>query len=241
MSGGFRGRAPRLLAITPGTVSTAGDHPAARDDVVSLARQAVRAGADAIQVREPGLEDGALLDLVTRVVAAVSDVQGPSGVDIGVLVNDRVDVALAAGAQGVHVRSDGLEPGDVRRAWRAGGGAGEPWVGASTHSGDELARALERGADYATLGPWGETPGKSTLGPARFAAELARARDLSGGEALRWVALGGVEPQDVAALSLLARPADSWGVAAIRPFVDDAAGAAARFGLARTEASPPTG
>jgi thiamine-phosphate diphosphorylase len=74
-----------------------------------VARDAVRAGVDLIQVREPGLETAQLVDLVDEIVAMAR------GTSTRVVVNDRLDVALACGANGVHLRSDSFAPRVVRR------------------------------------------------------------------------------------------------------------------------------
>jgi len=110
--------------------------------LVQLVGEAARAGVDLIQIRERDLDDGALVALARAAVAAVH------GTSARVIVNDRTDVALAAGAAGVHLRSDSIPP---RRA-RAMAGDGF-LVGRSVHDEAEAAAVdAEGGCDYLIFG-----------------------------------------------------------------------------------------
>ena len=82
------------------------------------------------------------------------------GPDVPLLVNARMDVAVAAGASGVHLPADGLPLLRVRAAAPRGF-----LVGRSTHSPSEAARAIEEGADLVVLGPIFDTPSKRAYGP----------------------------------------------------------------------------
>ena len=110
--------------------------------LVDLFGDAARAGVDLIQIRERDLDDGALVALVRAAVAAVH------GTPARVIVNDRADVALAAGAAGVHLRSDSIPARRVREM------AGEGFlVGRSVHDEDEAAAVdAEGGCDYLIFG-----------------------------------------------------------------------------------------
>jgi len=146
-------------------------------DSAAVAARAARAGAAMIQVRAKGLPARALLDLVTEILRAA----GPARV----LVNSRLDIALAAGAQGLHLPSNSPAPARLRRITPAGF-----LIGASCHSLDDLRRAEREGADFAVYGPVFPTrshPGAPPLGLARFAADV---RTVS----LPVYALGGVTP-----------------------------------------------
>src|SRR5579862_420628 len=112
----------------------------ARAALVALAGDAVAAGVDLIQVRESGLETAELVDLV-REIAGIAR----SGAT-RVVVNDRVDVALAAGAHGVHLRADSIAPRLVRTMV-----PDDFLIGRSVHSVDE-AREHAAGADYLIAG-----------------------------------------------------------------------------------------
>jgi thiamine-phosphate pyrophosphorylase len=101
----------------------------------------VEAGADCVQVREKQMPAA---DLVRR-ARGVIDVARPAGVSV--IVNDRVDVAQAADADGVHLGQEDLAVADARRA------VGRSLlIGASTHDRDEARAAVEAGADYCGVG-----------------------------------------------------------------------------------------
>jgi thiamine-phosphate diphosphorylase len=88
---------------------------------------AARAGIDFIQVREPDLEAGQLTELVRSLMRLVA------GTPSKLLVNDRVDVAIASGASGVHLKAQSMLPGEVRRI------APDLFIGCSVHTTAELA------------------------------------------------------------------------------------------------------
>jgi thiamine-phosphate pyrophosphorylase len=104
-------------------------------------------------VRERDLDGRGLLTLTKRIVAIV---HGRAG---SVLVNDRIDVALAAGADGVHLRANSLPVAVARRLVGA-----DKLLGVSTHTVDEVARAEADGADFVVLGPVYDTPSKREFG-----------------------------------------------------------------------------
>lgn len=118
------------------------------------ARRAVDAGIDLIQIRERDLDAAPLATLVSAVLRCAR------GSTTRVVVNDRLDVALACGADGVHLRADSIAPADVRRL------APRPFlVGRSVHSAAEAAAAA--GCDYLIAGtafPTSSKPGAPTLG-----------------------------------------------------------------------------
>jgi len=169
-------------------------------------RALTQAGIGAVQIREKDLEDGALYDLVRGARAASKSSVPPA---TRVLVNGRLDVALAAGADGAHLPADGLPAAPLRARFGSG-----PLLGRSTHSTEEVERARDEGVDYVVFGPVYPTPGKGE--PVGLPA-LARAVRAAG-EGVPVLALGGVTLQrfgDVAA-------AGAAGVAAIRLFQDAA-------------------
>jgi thiamine-phosphate pyrophosphorylase len=145
--------------------------------------EAVRAGADCIQVREKDMPDRDLLRRVRDVIEMVK-ISGAS-----VIVNDRPDLALLAGADGVHLGRDDLSIHDVRRL------AGRQLlVGASTHDLDEAKAAIDAGADYCGVG-------------AMFASPLKPDRQPSGPRYLQQfierypaaphLAIGGITPDNI--------------------------------------------
>lgn len=178
-------------------------------DVAAVCRAAVRGGVTAVQLRLKRAPDRSLYDLARRLVAEL---------DVPLFVNDRVDVALAAGAAGVHLGPDDLSPELARRIVPAGF-----IIGASV--GSEL--EIERGsvADYWGIGPLRATATKAAAGPALGldgAAALLRRSGLRPG-----VLIGGVSPADVAPAVL----AGFAGVAVVSGILGsaDVEGAARRY------------
>jgi thiamine-phosphate pyrophosphorylase len=123
---------------------------AALDWVVDLSARAAEAGVGIIQVRERGLDDRTLLRLVGRVVRAVE----PSSARV--VVNERVDVAIASGTHGVHLPADGVPAADARQLLAEGA-----LVGRSIHSAAEAADVARVGrCDYLVFGTVYESGGK---------------------------------------------------------------------------------
>ena len=148
-------------------------------DLVSLAQAAERGGATSVQLRLKQATARELAQLVRGLVQALS---------IPVLVNDRPDVALAAGAAGAHLGPDDMPIGLARRIAPAGF-----VLGASVGSESEAAGA--GGADYWGIGPWRATPTKEDAGTALGADGFRRLLKLAGGKPA--LAIGGVTPEDV--------------------------------------------
>ncbi len=136
------------------------------------------------------------------------------------LVNDRLDVALALGADGAHLPSAGVPPAEARRL--LGHGA---LLGVSCHSPAEVAAALAGGATFATFSPVWDTPSKRAFGPPVGLAALSAAARLG----LPLVALGGVGPGNAAE----ALAAGAAGVAVIRAWLEGPDPAAAVAALLR--------
>lgn len=151
-------------------------------DVVALARAAEAGGVGAVQLR---LKHAAAREQVALARALVSALRVP------VLVNDRPDVAIAAGAGGVHLGADDVPVALARRIAPPGF-----VIGASVGSADEAAAARE--ADYWGVGPWRVTSTKSDAGAGLGADGFARLAALAGGRPC--IAIGGVRPDDAAAV-----------------------------------------
>ncbi len=171
--------------------------PAAR---AAAALEGIPPGRVAVHLREKELGGAALLSLA-RALAAVCHGRGQL-----LLVNDRLDVALAAGADGVHLPSAGVPPQDARRLLGP-----SALVGVSCHALEDVRRARDGGASFATFGPVYDTPSKRRYGPPVGVAALREAARLG----LPLVALGGVGPERVAEV----RAAGAAGVAAIRAWL----------------------
>lgn len=136
-------------------------------------------GRVAVHLREKALP-GAALHSLGRALAGICHAHGQV-----LLVNERVDVALTCGADGVHLPAAAMGPAAARRL--LGPGA---LIGVSCHSVDDVARARAGGADYATFGPVWATPSKAGYGAPVGLDRLREASRLG----LPLVALGGVEP-----------------------------------------------
>jgi thiamine-phosphate pyrophosphorylase len=156
-----------------------------------------------VQVREKSISDCAY-------VAAAASAKAKLGTDVPLFVNRRFDVALAAGANGVHLPAAGLPVREVKAAAPRGFR-----VGFSAHSAAEAIDAIEDGADLVALGPIFETPSKSGLGQPLGPAELGQL-PLACDHASEIYAIGGIEEKR---LEQLASYRDRIaGVAAIRLF-----------------------
>jgi thiamine-phosphate pyrophosphorylase len=151
-------------------------------DPLPVVRAAVAGGVTSVQLRLKRAGDRELAELARRLVAALP---------VPVLVNDRPDVAIAAGAAGVHLGPGDVPVDAVRRIAPTGF-----VIGASVGGATEAAAA--RGADYWGVGPWRVTGTKSdagaALGIAGFTAIVQAA------QAIPCLAIGGVRPDDVPAV-----------------------------------------
>lgn len=165
-------------------------------DVLRCAERAVSAGIDMIQVREKDLPAKELFDLVCRIrdIAAGSKTR--------VLVNDRLDVALAANVDGVHLPGDGIPPERVRSHVKL--------LGVSTHTVAEALAAEKARADFIVYGPIFNTPGKSAIG-------LEPLREVVASVSIPVLAIGGITSQTID--DVLA--AGAAGIAGIRLFQMD--------------------
>jgi thiamine-phosphate pyrophosphorylase len=193
---------PLISAITNRHLLSDRDDEAC-ERLVEWSAAVARAGVDVLQIRERGLADAALARLVRGVLAATA------GCPVRVLVNDRTDVAIAAGAAGVHLPSSAPPAATVRRLAPDGF-----VIGRSVHAGDDVS-ALERdgGCDYLTFG----TVFRSTSKPDdQRPAGVESLRRVCAATSLPVLAIGGV----TVALAAEAAGAGAAGVAAIGLFLD---------------------
>src|SRR5215467_3644298 len=161
--------------------------------VMASAKRAVAHRVDFIQIREKDLSARELFDLVCRIrdLAAGSQTR--------ILVNDRLDIALAAGIDGVHLPGNGLPAVRVR-----------PFVsvlGVSTHSLQEALQAENAKADFIAFGPIFETPGKTPVGVEALRVVTAQVQ-------VPVLAIGGITRPNVSSIL----EAGASGFAAIRMF-----------------------
>lgn len=130
-----------------------------RHGLSELLDQAARAGVRMIQLREKSLCDRELLALAQAVVKRLAPHRIP------LIINDRIDVAAASGAQGVHLGSDDLPPVTARALLGP-----EALIGLTIHSLDELAHAADEPVNYFGVGPVFSSPTKTSLSPWGLAA-----------------------------------------------------------------------
>lgn len=150
--------APVLCLVTDRhrLVAPTAERAASEDALVSLVGAAARAGVHLVQIRERDLEGRPLVTLARRCVDAVR------GTTTRVLVNDRLDAALAAGAHGVHLPGHGVPAARVRTVVPRGF-----LVGRSVHHSSEATRVVEEGGlDYLVFGTCYPTASKAHVAPA---------------------------------------------------------------------------
>lgn len=171
------------------------------------------AGADWIQIREKDLCGGETLELARSAIQSIRALAPHTRI----LVNDRVDVALAAGAGGVHLSENGFSVADARRLCdRFAHDSGKPLdflIGVSCHSLGAALGATRDGADYIYFSPIFQTPSKAFYGPPQG---VERLRKICQAVQIPVIAIGGITLDNVASCY----EAGAAGAAAIRLFQD---------------------
>jgi thiamine-phosphate diphosphorylase len=170
-------------------------------------RAAAQAGVDWIQIRENDLPARELLALVRE---AVSIMQLSAGKTL-VIVNDRLDVALAAGAAGIHLGGESAPAQEVVRWCRAGNAPAGFRIGVSCHNVQETHEAESAVADYALFGPIYDTPSKRSHGAPQG---IARLKEVCAAVRIPVIAIGGVNEENAPECIR----AGAAGIAAIRMF-----------------------
>jgi thiamine-phosphate pyrophosphorylase len=165
-------------------------------DILACSERAVRDGIDMIQIREKDLPAGELFELVCK----VRDIA--AGTTTRVLINDRLDLALAAGVDGVHLPANSFPPSRVRPFARL--------LGVSTHTVDEAIAAEKARADFIVFGPIFDSPGKTSVGlePLRLVASSVK---------IPVLAIGGITSRNMESVL----QAGAAGIAGIRLFQID--------------------
>ncbi|MEK6716652.1 MAG: thiamine phosphate synthase [candidate division NC10 bacterium] len=187
-------------------------HQTGGRDLLEVVGQALRAGVRAVQLREKDLTTRDLYHLAGKLLAVTREAGA------ALLINDRVDVAMALPADGVHLTRRSLPPKEARELLGPA-----RLIGISCHSLAEVREAVDGGADFVVLGPIFETPSKMPYGAPLTTALLQQARAAT---TLPVLAIGGINPARVP--EVMAAGAD--GVAVISAVM-----AAADFGAAASE------
>jgi thiamine-phosphate pyrophosphorylase len=216
-----------LLYYITDRTAFAPDEPTRRRRLLEKIAEAARAGVDYIQLREKDLPTRDLESLAKEAVSTTRKAAAPNLQPLvpGLLINSRTDVALAAGADGVHLPSNDISPQDVKQIWagcpilrdfrRVGGtppSSQPPLIAVSCHSPAEVAQAAANGATLAVFAPVFEKRNASDVEPAGL-PQLAQACRNN----IPVLALGGVTLSN--ARSCL--EAGAAGIAAIRLFQEN--------------------
>ncbi|MFZ3217232.1 MAG: thiamine phosphate synthase [Candidatus Acidiferrales bacterium] len=192
--------------------------------VLGKIRAALEAGVDWVQLREKDLAGKELLALAREAVAAAAAVADSAAASVSrvreassergiarLIVNDRLDVALAAGAAGVHLGRQSLGAREVMNWCRSGHAPAEFLVGVSCHCLQEAREAESAGASYIFFGPVFDTPAKRSMGEPQGVARLA---EVCRGVHIPVLAIGGVSEENAGECAR----AGAAGIAAIRMF-----------------------
>jgi thiamine-phosphate pyrophosphorylase len=183
-----------LYVITDETIGSGRSH-------AGIAQQAVCGGADVIQLRDKTCSP---LDLL-RAAREIRAITRKSGTLF--IVNDRLDVAMASGADGVHFGQDDMRPGTARQL------APEGFIiGVSVGTVEEALQAVQEGADYLALSPTFSTASKDDAGPGHG---LDRLREIRRAVSIPVIAIGGINREN--ARAVIAAGAD--GIAVISAVV----------------------
>ncbi len=189
-----------------------------------VVHQAIEGGADCLQLREKSLSDAALLRRARRLVAITREMSR----EVSVVINDRPDIAILSGADGVHVGQEDLPIEEIRKL------AGfSLLIGISTGSIDRALAAARAGADTCGVGPMFQTTTKdkpTLAGPAylrEYLANPATAR-------VPHLAIGGITPENIAQLAAVGCQGVAVSAAVIKKQRPAVACRALRDGLAPT-------
>lgn len=180
--------------------------PERRARLLERTAQAAEAGVDWIQLREKDLPAAELEDL------AVQAKQRLAGSKTRLLINSRVDIAIACGLDGVHLRGSPQElAASEARTIMVKAGMAQPWVGVSCHTAEEVLRAEAHGADFALFGPVFEKDGEGGLGASALRAVCGQAKSI------KVMAIGGVTLEN----ARVCIAAGAAGIAGIRLFQNE--------------------
>jgi thiamine-phosphate pyrophosphorylase len=186
--------------------SLAGSPDLAGKILLQKIERATKAGVDWIQIREKDLSGRELAKLAEQAILR-------AGNRSLVLVNDRVDVACAVRAAGVHLGESGLPPLEARKFVNRDGAGRNFLMGVSAHSLEGAIRAEQAGADYVIFGPVYSTPSKAGFGEPQG---VRRLQEICGRLTIPVLAIGGITLENAGECVA----AGAAGIAAIRLFQD---------------------
>jgi thiamine-phosphate pyrophosphorylase len=200
-----------LLYYITDRMQFSGNEVSRREQTLAKIAEAARAGVNYIQLRERDLTGR---DLERLAADALRAIRG-AATRPQLLINSRTDVALAVGAQGVHLRSHDVPADAVRQIWNScaaacsPGGPARVTVAVSCHTAAEVRQAQVHGADFAVFAPVFEKKGAPDAQPAGLAALHDATR-----MAIPVLALGGITLENAASCL----EAGATGIAAVRLF-----------------------
>jgi thiamine-phosphate pyrophosphorylase len=160
-------------------------------------RQLAEEGCRLVQIREKSLSSREFYEAVVESIAVANEF------GMKVIVNDRVDIAIAAGAHGVHLGQDDISPVVARRQL-----GGDAIIGYSTHSVEQAVEAVAMPIDYIAVGPVFSTTTKENPEPVIMLDGIAAVRSAIGSAKL--VAIGGIDSANIA--DVLSAGADSAAI-----------------------------
>jgi thiamine-phosphate pyrophosphorylase len=176
--------------------------------LITQIRAAAEAGVDWVQIREKDLSGRELLELATEAVSLVRRIPNSK---TRILINGRLDIAVAVRADGVHLSEESLPVATVREYRDRSTLTKHFSIGASCHSIDAALAAERDGADYIFFGPIFATPSKAAFGPPQGIAKLA---SICRAVRLPVLAIGGITAENMPECFT----AGAAGIAAIRLF-----------------------
>ena len=205
-------RAALLCYVTDRSLLAA-DSVEARKLLSQKIEAAAAAGVDWIQLREKDLSGRECSSLTRKALRFAADSESSTGRRTRILLNDRLDLALATKAGGVHLGEKSLPPEEVRRLVKSLHREEDFLIGVSCHSLEAAKTAESGGADYLIFGPVFATPSKAAYGAPQGLHRLAAVCQAI---ALPVLAIGGITVENASdCLS-----AGTAGIAAIRLFQD---------------------
>lgn len=191
----------------------AGPEPARRQRVLEKIAEAAHCGVDYIQLRERDLPARDLERLALTGLQMVREISPPNAAKhTRLLINSRVDVAIASGSDGVHLRSDDMSPTEARGIWRMARNSPQhsPSIAASCHNAHEVEGAARDGTDFAVFAPVFQKQGTDRAAGIEALHSVCRCK-------IPVLALGGITLENAG--SCIA--AGAAGIAAIRLFQEN--------------------